>query len=346
MHRLLALLPVLASLLVGCATAPAADAGAAPPVLKRIAGEAMGTTWSVQAVVPAGVDTATLRAAVEAVLDGIDRDMSAWRSDSALSRFNRAPAGSRVHLPPDLVAVLDYGLALAEDTGGAYDPSVGALVEAWGFSTGTRRQAPPDAASLAAARARVGWRRLRLDAAGGTLVQPGGVTLDVNAIAPGHAVDRVAARLAALGASAWLVELGGEFAAHGRKPDGQPWRIAVELPPGAQADDLAAAIVELDDRAAGSSGDYRDYFEYAGVRYAHTLDPRSGAPVVHALAAVTVLDATAMRADAQAAALMVLGPDQGWAWAQARGLAAVFVIRRDAGFDVRMTPAFERALAR
>ncbi|MFC4728705.1 FAD:protein FMN transferase [Coralloluteibacterium thermophilus] len=329
------------------ALALAASVAGAGERVRAFAGESMGTTWSVQVVAPADVDDDTLRGAVEAEFAAIVAQMSAWEPDSDLARFNAAPAGSRHALPAPLSDVLAYALALAEATGGAFDPTVGALTEAWGFGTGAPRTAPPSAEALAGARARVGWQRLDFDPATGGATQPGGLLLDVNALVPGFAADRAGARLAALGATASLVEIGGEFRARGSKPDGSPWRIAVELPPDAHGvEGRRAAVVALRDAAAGSSGDYRAYFEHAGRRYGHTLDPRTGEPVAHGLAAVTVLDAEAMHADAQAAAIMVLGPRAGWRWARRQGLAALLVERRGDGFRVRTTPQFRRALAR
>jgi thiamine biosynthesis lipoprotein len=166
--------------------------------------------------------------------------------------------------------------------------------------------------------------------------------MDVSSLGPGHALDRIAARLRATGVDSFLIELGGETLAAGRKPDGSDWRIAIEPAETIDGEPHYDLVVALHDAAAGSSGDYRAGFEFEGRHYSHTIDPRSGEPVQHALAGVTVIAPRAMHADAMAAALMVLGPEEGMAFASQRNVAAVFTLRDDAdGFTRRFTPAFE-----
>jgi thiamine biosynthesis lipoprotein len=265
---------------------------------------------------------------------------STWEPSSLLSRFNAAPAGTWHELPPELADVFAHSLALARETGGAYDPTVGPLVDLWGFGAGAVRDTPPLASEIADARARVGFAKIELDAR--RALQPGGVAMDVSSLGPGHALDRIAARLRAAGVESFLIELGGETLAAGRKPDGNDWRIAVEPAETVDGEPRYDLVLALRDAAAGSSGDYRVGFEHAGRRYSHTIDPRIGEPVQHALAGVTVIAPRAMQADAMAAALMVLGPEEGMAFATQRDVAAVFTLREDgAGFARRYTPAFE-----
>ena len=219
----------------------------------------------------------------------------------------------------------------------------------WGFGPeGEARRAPPSPEAIRAAQTRVGAWRLILDPRTQRVLQPGGVFVDVSSLAPGHAVDRLAAALRAHDVEDFLVELGGELRAAGRKPDGSDWRVAVETPPrtgGAAA--THELVIVLRDEAVGSSGDYRVGFEHEGRRYSHTIDPRSGEPVEHGLAAVSVIAPDAMQADALAAALLVLGPDAGWRFARSRGVAAVFTERQpDGNFRRRLTPEFERRRAR
>jgi thiamine biosynthesis lipoprotein len=329
-------------ILFAMAAALALAACASGDRVQILRGSSMGTTWTAQLVVaPARADE--LRATIEDELDAVIAQMSTWEPASDLSRFNRAPAGSWQTLPAELFDVLDYALTLAHDTGGAYDPTVGPLVDLWGFGSGAAaRSEPPSASEISDARARVGFRRIELDRAAHRAKQPGGVTVDVSSLGPGHAIDRIAARLKQAGIEAFLIELGGEMRAEGRKPDGSDWRIAVEP---ANADEHGEPqydlVIALRDESAGSSGDYRVGFEHAGRRYSHTIDPRSGEPVQHALAGVTVIADTTMQADAQAAALMVLGPDEGMIFAERRQIAAVFTLRGAQGFERRYSPAFE-----
>lgn len=300
----------------------------------------MGTTWQVTTYAPAARES-ELRERIQSRLDDLISQMSAWDADSDLSRFNRADAGTWHTLPTDLFLVLDHALALSEQTRGAYDPSIAPLVDLWGFGAESApRTAPPASADIAAAQAMLGATRLQLDREARRALQPGGVRLDVNSLAPGHAVDAMALLLHEAGVHSFLVELGGEMRASGRKPDGSAWRVAVERPD--MLDDGFDTIVELHDAALGTSGDYRVGFIHQGQRYSHTLDPRTGAPVNHDLAAVTVIAASTMAADARAAALLVLGPDEGMAFAQAHDLAAVFTLRTDTGYVRRTTTAFEQ----
>jgi thiamine biosynthesis lipoprotein len=169
-----------------------------------------------------------------------------------------------------------------------------------------------------------------------------GVQVDVAGIAPGYAVDCIAERLRRLHVDGALVEIGGEVRAWGRNPDGEPWRIAIEAPVAGER--RAYALAELDDMSISTSGDYRDFRIVGGRRISHTIDPRTGAPVTHDLASVTVLHRSAMSADAYATALMVMGPESGLRFAEQRGLAALFLERVPgaSGWRERVTPQFTR----
>jgi FAD:protein FMN transferase len=336
MTRLLSVLVlVLVLLLVACATRPDRVH------VESLGGDAMGSTWTVKLVrTDASPDLATLQAGIQAQLDTVDRQMSAWKPESDLSRFNAAPAGTWQTLPPELFTVLDAALVLARDTDGAYDPTVGPLVNLWGFGPGPKTITIPDKAALAAARARVGWRRIALDRTTQRARQPGGATIDLSSIAPGFAVDQVTRYLERVGIADFLVEHGGELRARGHRPGALGWRVGIEQP---DTDDGLALVVVLSDRASGASGDYRKFYEREGRRFSHHIDPRTGAPVTHTLASVTVLAENGMRADATAAALSILGPDAGLMYARRRGIAALFVTRRPDGFTQTMTPGFAAA---
>ena len=297
-----------------------------------LAGRTMGTGWSVR-LAAAAAPSPSLGEAIQALLDRIVAEMSGWDPASHLARFNRARAGTWHDLPADFCAVLAAGIEVARRSGGAFDPTMGALVDLWGFGPTLARRAPPDASELAAAHARAGWRRLTLDQAARRGFQPGGLVLDLSGIAKGHAVDRVTALLAAHGFGHALVEIGGELKGSGMRPDGQPWWVAIEPPPSVPLPETRVALHGL---AIATSGDYRRFFEAGGRRYAHSIDPRTGAPVVNALASVTMLHGECLFADAFATALLVMGPEEGPAFAEANDLAALFV-RRD-GSEIA-TPA-------
>ncbi len=319
----------------------------APPGNARIQqldGRTMGTSWSVKAV---GGDAAVLREGIEQCLDAVVREMSHWEPASSLSCFNAAPMGAWCELPRDFFEVLSQAVHIADQTHGAYDPAAGALVDLWGFGPPGPVLSAPAEDDIAVARKRSCWQRLELDPARRRVMQAGGVRLDFSAIAKGFAVDRVSQWLSENGASHHLVEIGGELRGCGMKPDGQPWWVALE-PPLPHKGAFGAApghLVALHGLAVATSGDYRRFFVNGDVMRSHTIDPRSGRPIDHGLASVSVLHAQCMLADAWSTALMVMGLDEGLALANARGIAAVFMQRVEDGFLERMSKAYVAQLA-
>ncbi|WP_158987447.1 FAD:protein FMN transferase [Lysobacter panacisoli] len=302
----------------------------------------MGTSWSVKLVAPAHADLHRVHAGIQATLDRVVAQMSNWEADSDLSRYNASPAGSWHVLPEEFWTVLSCALKVAHASGGAYDPTIGPLVDAWGFGPAGRQAG---AFSPDAVRAQVGWQRVVLDADTRRALQPGGTRLDLCAIAKGHAVDAVAAQLRADGIDCALVEVGGELAGYGRKPDGSPWRVIVEGWSGDEDDASEPRVLALDALAVATSGDRWHRRSHEGREVSHTLDPRTGRAVADAPTAVTVAAPDAMHADAWATALTVLGMREGYELAEALGLAARFVDARDGDVVERMTPAFEALLA-
>jgi len=229
-------------------------------------------------------------------------------------------------------------LGVGEETGGAYDVTVGPLVELWGFGAGGRGASVPGEEAIARARARTGAGHLRLDAAGGRVFKGADVALDFSSLAKGYAVDRVSDYLLQAGVSRHLVEIGGELRGRGTRPGGDPWRIAVEKPSAGARE--PARIIDVTDIAVATSGDYRNFFEIDGQRYSHSIDPRSGYPVDHDLVSVTVLHDSAMLADAWATALVVLGYNAASRLSGQFGLAAFFIRRSEGGFEEAASPAF------
>ncbi|NGM37365.1 MULTISPECIES: FAD:protein FMN transferase [Methylobacterium] len=287
-------------------------------------GEMMGTTWSVKAVVPDGHQAEDVRTGFTLLLDGIDREMSQWRPESDLTRFNQAPAGTWVPLPSQLRKVLAAGLDLARLTDGAYDPTIGALTDLWGFGPPGPIRCRPGAAAIQAAQARSGFARVRLDPASGAAFQPGGIQLDLCGIAKGYAVDVVSEALTARGLTNHLVEIGGELRGAGIKPDRTPWWVRLEEPPGSER---PATVVALHGLAVATSGDYRRVLSCEGERHGHTLDPRTGVPLSNGPLVATVLHAACLVADVAATALMVLGLADGLAFAERHRLAARVITR-------------------
>ena len=310
---------------------PAALAGWDPhAAVIELDGATMGTRWRARFAAPPRLDLPGLTRAIEAMLGEIVAEMSHWAPDSLISRFNRMPAGRWVALPPDFATVMAAALAVAEASGGAFDPAVGALVNLWGYGPVSRLQ-PPDAATIDAAVSDGGWRQLSFDPAARRLQRLGDGQLDLSGIAKGHAVDRLSAVLAAHDVRHSLVEIGGEFVGRGLRPDGDPWWVELETP-GAMAAPIRVALHQL---AVATSGDY--------VRGRHTIDPRTGRPVAHGLA-VSVIHRSAMLADAWATALGVAEPDEMIALAEAHDLAARALIRRRDGVAEWISPALAQMI--
>lgn len=314
----------------------------APSEPARLEGPTMGTRWSVLLDGPRDPERrAALQAAIEALLVDVNRSMSTWDPESELSRFNRREDTTPVEISAPLASVVALSLEVHRDSGGVFDVTVGPLVDAWGFGPGKRPASPLTEEALSALLARVGSDKLRLEGTQLAKDHPR-LQIDLSAVAKGDAVDRVSELLVAEGEPNHLVEIGGEMRARGRNARGEPFRVGIEEPdPAGQQVRLA---VLLDDRALASSGNYRNFFEVDGQRFAHTLDPRTGRPVRHPLQAVSVLHERCGVADAWATALMVAGPDEAWRLAELHGLDVLLLVEKDGEITERATPGFEAAL--
>lgn len=282
------------------------------------AGETMGTRWSLSAVSPHANTAQT----VQAALDRVVAQMSQWEPASDISRFNRGAPGAWQNVPPEFARVLKAALQVAERSGGAFDPALGAAVDLWGFGPAPAPDDAPDEAATTAAIA----GGIDFDGPGLRARRTASARLDLSGIAKGFGVDLAAERLLASGLRHFLLEVGGELRGHGLKPDGQPWWVEIERPPHSRFGPLRVALHE---HAVATSGDYRRWLDAGGERHAHTLDPRTGRPVANAVHAVTVLHESCMMADAWATALTVLGPTEGMALADREGLAAYMIADRE-----------------
>ncbi len=289
----------------------------------------MGTRWSASVDADASVDLAALNQDLAAAVQLVDQQMSPWKPDSDLMRLNRAPVDTWVDLPAELLEVLTCALDIHRLSAGAFDPGVGALVDAWGF--GAVRDAP-DAAAIHTARkaARCPTHQaLALDRPAGRARKTAPLRLDLCGIAKGYAVDRMAAVLLQHGVRHALAALDGELRAVGGEASGEPWAVALERP---EAERRAVhGVIELQDLAVATSGDYRRYLQVGDSRVAHTMDARRAAPVKNNVASVTVLASSCMHADAWATALLVAGAGDGLALAQRMALDALFLLRRVEG---------------
>lgn len=314
----------------------------------KLDGRTMGTTW--HAVLEFNGDdysAGDFEEQIEVRLAEINRLMSTYDPESELSRFNASQSTDWFEVSPETAVVIATALEVAEKSNGQFDPTVGPLVNLWGFGPDGRRKEPPSDEQIAAARAKVGYKQVqaRLDPPA-IRKSNGAVYLDLSAIAKGYASDAVVEALknAENGkpfVEAAMVEIGGEIRTHGTKSNGQPWRLGIERPD--SEFQMVHQIVAINNGdALATSGDYRNFFADHGHRYSHTIDPSTGRPVTHMLASVTVRTPTCMEADALATALTVMGPEKGLAWATEHKIAAVLVERTDDGFRELVTPAWTK----
>ncbi len=329
-------LPIIACLLL-----TASCGSERPPEPHEFTGLTMGTSWSVLVNADAlPRPRRQLQAQIGAILDRVNREMSTYLPDSELSMINAARSGSRTPVSPSLMHVLHAASRISRLTQGAFDVTIGPVVNLWGFGPDQDFTVPTDE-QVRLASALVGYEKLQLDPSALTLNKAhDGIYIDLSAIAKGYGVDRVAEYLDGLQLGNYLVEIGGEIRARGVNSAQVPWRIGIEQPIAGQRGVRRA--IRLDNMAMATSGDYRNFFEHERNRYSHTIDPRSGRPVSHELASVTVLHPSAMLADAWATGLLALGPDEGFALALQQGLAACFIRRTGAGFEEKTTPLFKR----
>jgi thiamine biosynthesis lipoprotein len=304
------------------------------PEIIKISGSKMGTTYHVTVVAdqPAPDDLAKR---IDAVLDIVDHSMSTYKAASELSQFNDLAVGSSQPISADFARVLEVSKTVWELSGGAFDPTVGPLVDLWGFGP-KATNVVPEQVQIDAAKAELGFQYLVLN--NRDLVKTKPVRLDLSAVAKGYAVDLVADLLEMLALPDYLVEVGGEMRLSGSNPEGMPWRVAIELP---SLMPQVQRIISVQDMAVATSGDYRNYFEQQGVRYSHTIDSRTGRPITHSLASVTVLAERCADADAWATSFMVLGDKEGMALANKLDIPLYMLIKDGAEFKAIHSRAFE-----
>lgn len=310
---------------------------ATDPGLGVLTGATMGTAWQVRVDDPLSqAELEALSRALQAAVDEVDSQMSTWKADSDLMRFNAAELGVWIALPAALMEVLQAGLAVSELTDGAFEMNVGEAVRAWGFG--------PERIALEAIRAASAALRvravdaLRLDRAAGLACKTAALTLDLSGIAKGYGVDRLAETLMHRGVAHALCAIDGEVRAIGARATGAPWAIGIDAPDGVVRGDHS--VILLADAAVATSGDYRHYVTVAERRLSHTMNPLTRAPMVGVPASVTVMGQSCMMADAMATALMVLGPQDGLRIAAREGIHALILRREAHGLQASATGLF------
>ena len=303
-------------------------------------GSTMGTSYSLRWVAKDERHVAEIKQAVEERLALINQQMSTYIPESEISRFNTLRSGE-MPVSAELAGLVQRSQAISEQTDGAFDITVGPLVNLWGFGSEGRVISAPSADKIASIRTRVGYQKLGVSQNPPLLTKATNLQVDLSAIAKGYAVDQLASLLLTKGINNYLVEIGGELKLSGNKPNGELWRIAIEAP--LTTERAAQNVLPISNIAMATSGDYRNYFEENGVRYSHTINPLTGAPIKHALVSVTVLHPSCADADALATALMVLGDKKGVEFAKRHDLAAYFLIKAQEGgeFESFATAKFD-----
>lgn len=307
----------------------------------ELTGSALGTTFSVLLVAPReGLLKDELQSRILETLGAVDRLASTWREDSELSLFNENPSNDWIETSTELCTAIERALEISQLTNGAFDITVGPLVNLWGFGPDGEIDKPPADDALRAAMGRVGYQHLQTRCEVPALrKQQGDLWIDLSGWAKGHAVDRLAALLDRNELKDYLVEIGGEVRVRGHNAQQLKWAVAIESPSTTKR--VPHAVLRVTNTGVATSGDYRNYFDYDGEHYSHTIDPRTGRPIDHALAAVTVVNESTAYADAMATALLVLGPLEGPKRAEELGIAAYFLVRNTTGFREISTTSFD-----
>jgi thiamine biosynthesis lipoprotein len=305
----------------------------------------MGTSYTVKVVdLPPSLDSGALEQEISDILGSLNSRMSTYDADSELSRFNLSQGTGWFDVSEETATVVGEALRIGALTGGAFDVTVGPLVNLWSFGPAENHpgRTPPDE-KIQDALGRVGYQNVDVRRTPPRIRKKRpDVYLDLSGIAKGYAADAIAAHLERRKLHNYMVDIGGEIKANGYNNRGEAWRIAVESPVAGTRE--IRKVIALKNLAVATSGDYRNYFEQDGVRYSHIIDPRSGRPVSHRLASVTAVHASCMTADALATALLVLGPDKGYDLAAREDLAVLCIVKTDKGFVEKTTPAFQKLL--
>jgi thiamine biosynthesis lipoprotein len=314
--------------------------------LVTLNGSTMGTVYTVKIVkaeiTKIKIQPDALQKEIDSLLVQINQKMSTYLDDSEISQFNQYRGQNWFPVSPELASLIKNALDISAKSGGAFDITIGPLVNLWGFGPENRPELIPSEEEITARKLRVGYKNLQLQSNPPALRKEiSDLYCDLSAIAKGYGVDQVALFLDRLGCNNYMVDIGGEIKTGGRNPQGHYWKIGVAAP---LEEFGVQKIIPLENKAVATSGDYRNYFEMGGIRYSHMIDPRTGKPITHQLASVTVIQNSCMIADALATAIDILGPDEGFKFALSRELPVFLIVREGNSFFEKMTPEFKEIL--
>ncbi|MAI40954.1 MAG: FAD:protein FMN transferase [Candidatus Azotimanducaceae bacterium] len=302
-------------------------------------GQTMGTTYTVKIIT--NNDLESLHEKIKFELKRINTIMSTYIKSSELSLLNKSPVGNSIQISEDLTELLSLSHDIYKLTDGAFDVTVGPLVNLWGFGPEGDARDIPTPKEIAQQMQRIGFNQLQLE--GQTAYRMDDIYIDLSGIAKGFAVDRVAALIKEHSYADYLVEIGGELKVGGNNGEGKPWSIAIEKPEVLQRSIFRT--LPLNNLGIATSGDYRNYREINGQRYSHLIDPRTGMPITHQLVSVTVLNPSTAFADGLATGLSVLNYKEAMKIAVEQKYAVLFIIKVDSGFSEQRSPELEKYLA-
>ncbi|HET8708122.1 MAG TPA: FAD:protein FMN transferase [Pseudomonadales bacterium] len=307
-------------------------------------GRAMGGSYDVKiAALPVGVTENELGAQIKQQVDAIEHAGSTYLGNSELNQINRAKLQQPVKVSPLAFELIQFAVSMAKESNGAYEPTIGPLVDAWGFGPQIQPEHWLADETIAELKKRVGYQFVEFDSSNSAIKRTADVELNVNGVMQGFAADKVATLLERNGCQDYLVNILGEVKARGHKADQQQWNIAIETPN--YDNDLPHAVeklVSLDGKGMATSGNYRNYYELDGKRISHIINPFTGRPIENRVASVSVVDASAARADGLTKPLMIMGEEEGVAWAKQKGISALFIIRDGNGFKEVVTGDFAK----
>jgi len=313
--------------------------------LISFAGQTMGTTYHIKVLADknTAIDNESLKNEIDQRLTQIDHKMSTYKDDSELSRFNQFTPQQWMLISPELMCVVNCGQKLSATTNGAFDITIGNLVNLWGFGPTINSTVIPSTETINQLQQNIGYNKLKLQQSPPALFKENNsLYVDLSAIAKGYAVDAIAETIESNHINNFIVEIGGEIITRGHKTQELPWVVGVETP--VVNERIIEKKLHLNGVAMATSGDYRNYFEQDGIRYSHTIDPRTGYPIKHQLASVTVIADNCMLADGLATAFMVMGPVRALAYAQKNNIAIFMLIKHGIGFRETNSSAFNKYL--
>lgn len=302
-------------------------------------GNTMGTTYTIKLIVSRErqLDAQNTQQAIDDLLIDFNQSLSTYIKSAEIMRINAAPHGQWINASPRFMTVLNLSQNLSELTGGAFDVTVMPLINLWGFGPNWQQASTPSQYQIDEALKHIGYRSIEINDSNTALKKHKNLSVDFSAVAKGYGVDEVADYLWSQGFHHFMVEIGGELRVHGHNASGLPWRIGVENP----SSEGTIKPIQVSEVGIATSGDYRNYFEKDGVRFSHTIDPKTGKPITHNLASVTVIAGTAAKADALATAFNVMGGAKALALAESEGIAIYLIERTAEGFLARHSTSFE-----